>query len=64
MFFSGQVSLQHKIDNASKAIIENLYTSSKQNYPLNIGDGWSDQNKIGALILLVSYCFTFEKLLI
>jgi len=54
ILFTEQVHLQYDVDlnNQSK-----LFPSSNKNYPLNLGDGWKDQEKIKMLLYLVSYYF-------
>lgn len=47
----GQLFTQYGVDLNEQA---NLFPSSNTNYPLNLGDGWSDQKKINMLLYLVS----------
>lgn len=53
-FFLDQVHLQYDVDLNTQS---KLFPSSTKNYPLNLGDGWKDQEKIKMLLYLVSYHF-------
>lgn len=52
MIFSDQVFVQYNVDLKHQ---EKLFLPSNQNYPLNIGDGWNEQEKTKMLLYLVSY---------
>lgn len=49
--FSARVYLQYNVDLNQQA---KLFPSSNTNYPLNLGDGWNDENKTKMLLYLVS----------
>lgn len=53
-FFLDQVHLQYDVDLNTQS---KLFPSSNKNYPLNLGDGWKDEEKIRMLLYLVSYYF-------
>ena len=52
--FLDQVYLQYDVDLNTQS---KLFPSSSKHYPLNLGDGWKDQEKIKMLLYLVSYHF-------
>ncbi|XP_022169326.1 protein ABHD16A isoform X1 [Myzus persicae] len=47
-----QVHLQYNVDLNTQS---QLFPSSSKNYPLNLGDGWKDQEKIKMLLYLADY---------
>lgn len=49
-----QVNLQFDVNAEQQS---KLFPSSNRNYPLNLGDGWKDQEKIKMLLFLVSLYF-------
>lgn len=50
--FSEQIFLEYNIDTNQQA---KLFPSMNKSYPLNLGDGWDEQEKIKMLLYLVSY---------
>lgn len=51
VYFLGQLLKQYGVNLNEQA---NLFLSSNTKYPLNLGDGWSEQKKINMLLYLVS----------